>query len=247
MATALAIITDAMVEIGAYAPGNTISAAHQQVGLTRFQNQLDSWQSDFLSLNLQDRLTFLLMSGTSTFTIGPSGNLVTTRPSYIEGVNYIIPGTSPATEVPMAPLNSDQYLAISQKALSNSLPQQYYYNQTATNGTMNIWPVVTQNVTLALYLEHGIDIPSALNTIVVGPQSYAEAFMYQLALRLCGPMSRPIPPALPTMAREAYARMQRPNVEPGILGIDQALVSASDGAGAFNVLTGTFSGSSSGR
>ncbi len=244
MATALAIITDAMVEIGAYAPGETISSVHQQLGLLRFQNQLDSWQADQLSLNLQDRLTFTLLSGVSSFTIGPSGNLVTVRPTYIEGVNYIIPGTSPATEVPMAPLNNDQYLGISQKALSSSLPQEYYYNQTATNGTMNIWPVVSQDVVLALYLEHGISIPAAITTSVLGPQGYAEAFMYQLALRLCGPMMRPIPPALPTLAKEAYARMARPNVNPGLLSVDAALTPSSYGSSGFNILTGQTSGSS---
>src|SRR6516164_8124848 len=103
---ALAIITDAFVEIGAYAPGDSIAPSHQALGLLRFQNQLDAWQADDLSLNLQDREVFLLTAGTSSFTIGATGNLVTARPVYVEGVNYIIPGTTPATEVPMAPMDS---------------------------------------------------------------------------------------------------------------------------------------------
>lgn len=246
MATALNIITDAMVEIGAYAPGETIASAHQALGLLRFQNQLDSWQADMLSLNLQTRLTYALTSGTSSFTIGPTGNLVTTRPVFIEGVNYLNPGSTPSTEVPMAPMDSDQYMALSQKSLSSSLPMQYYYNATTTNGTMNIWPVVTQNVTLALYLDQGIDIPAALTTVVAGPQGYAEAFMYQLALRLCGPMARPIPQGLPEMAAAAYARMRRPNVEPPIMGLDAAVVPSFGDSGAFNILTGNTSGPSNG-
>ena len=246
MATALAIITDAMVEIGAYAPGDTISSVHQALGLLRFQNQLDAWQADYVTLNLQDRLTFSLTSGVSSFTIGPSGDLVTTRPSYIEGVNYVIPGTSPATEVPMAELNSDQYLNLSQKALTNSLPMMWYLNATATNATMNIYPVVTQTVTLALYLEHGIDIPATIATTVVGPQGYAESFMYNLALRLCGPMSRPIPEYLPKLARDSYANMVRPNIEPSLMAVDAALAPNPIGSSGFNVLTGQTSGASNG-
>lgn len=242
MATALTIITDAMVEIGAYAPGDTVSSVHQQLGLLRFQNQLDSWQADALTLNLQDRDTFLLTSGTSTFTIGPSGNLVTTRPVFVAGVNYLNPGSSPANEVPMAPMDSDQFMALSIKGLSSSLPQQYYYDAAMPNATMFIWPTVSQNVTLALYLDRGIDIPATITTSVTGPQGYAEAFMYQLALRLCGPMAKPTPPGLAEMAAAAFARMKRPNIDPGLMGIDQAL--APTYAGAFNVLTGTFSGSS---
>ncbi len=242
MATALAIITDAMVEIGAYASGDTIAPVHEQLGLLRFQNQLDAWQADYLSLNLQDRVTFSLTSGTSTFTIGATGNLVTTRPVYVEGVNYIIPGTTPTTEVPMASMDDDQYMAISQKSLSSSLPQMFYYNATMPYGTMFVWPTVSQTVVLALYLNHGIDVPAALTSSVTGPPGYAEAFMYQLALRLCGPMARPVPEGLPQMAAAAYGRMRKPNVEPGIMGVDAALMPI-NGSG-FNILTGQTSGSS---
>lgn len=245
MATALAIITDAMVEIGAYAPGETISNVHQQLGLLRFQNQLNSWQADMLALNVQDRQTFSLTSGTSTFTIGPGGDLNTVRPVFIEGMNYQIPGTTPVTEVPMAPMDDDAYMTLSQKGLSSSLPQMYYYNATFTvaapYGTMFVWPTVTQTVVLALYLPQGVAVPATLTTSVGGPQGYAEAFMYQLALRLCGPMARPIPDGLPEMAAASYARMRRPNIEPGLLGIDQALVPTY--SSAFNVLTGQTSGS----
>ena len=243
-ANALAIITDAMVEIGAYAPGETIAPAHEQLGLLRFQNQLDAWQADQLALNLQDREVFLLTAGTSSFTIGPTGNLVTARPVFIEGMNYINPGSSPANEVPMAPMDADQYMALQIKGLQSGLPQMFYYKATMPNGTMVIWPVVSQNVSLVLYLPRGIDVPASLTTVVSGPQGYAEAFMYQLALRLCGPMSKPVPDYLQGEAAAAYARMRRPNEVPPIMGVDQALVPSFSDSGSFNILTGTNSGPS---
>jgi hypothetical protein len=242
MPTALAIITDAMVEIGAYAPGETLSSVHEQLGLLRFQNQLNSWQADQLALNLQTPVPFTLTSGTSTFTIGPTGNLVTQRAMFVQDINYQIPGTTPVTEVPLAPMNDDQYAAISQKLLSSSLPQQYHLNSTMPNTTVFIWPLVNQNVVLSIYLPQGIGEPAALTSQVTGPQGYAEAFMYQLALRLCSPMARPIPDGLPEMAAAAYARMRRPNIDPGLLGVDEAL--GPTNGGAFNVLTGTTTGSS---
>ncbi len=231
-----------MLEIGAYGPGETIAPVHAQLGLLRFQNQIDSWQADDLALFLQTPLNFTLTAGTSTFTVGPSGNLVTMRPTYIEGMNYQIPGTTPITEVPMGPMDDDQYLALSQKTLSSSLPQLYHLNATVPNATIFIWPKVSQNVVITTYFDQGVAIPVALNSSVTGPQGYAEAFMYQLALRLCGPMARPIPDGLPEMAAAAYARMRRPNIEPGILGVDVALGPTS-GRG-FNILTGQTSGSS---
>lgn len=240
MATALSIITDALVEIGAYSPGATPSAAHQALGLLRFQNQLNAWQADALTLNLQTPNAFTLTSGTSEFTIGPTGDLAVTRPVFVEGVNYLIPGTTPDTEVPLAPMDNDQFLALSQKTLASSLPQMFHLNATMPNATMFIWPQVMQNVVLAIYLYAGIDVPAALNSSVTGPQGYQEAFMYQLALRLCGPMSRPMPDGLPEMATAAFARMKRPNVDPGIMGMDQALTPTY--SSAFNILTGTMTG-----
>lgn len=244
--TALGIITDAMVEIGAYSPGEAISAAHAQLGLLRFQNQLNAWQADALTLNLQEREIFTLTAGTSTFTIGPGGDLSVTRPVNIEGVNYLIPGTSTATEVPMGPMDNDQFMALSQKGLSSSLPQQYYYNNTFTPaapwGEMFIWPTVSQTVNIVLYLPRGVDVPASLATFVGGPQGYAEAFMYQLALRLCRPMARPVDPELALMVREVTANMKRQNVDPGLLGVDAALVPMS--GGGYNILADTTTGSS---
>lgn len=240
--TALGIITDAMVEIGAYAPGETLSPVHANLGLLRFQNQLNSWQADELALSLQDRQLFTLIAGTTEFMVGPTGDLVTARPVYVEGMNYLNPGSTPATEVPMAPMDTNAYMVLSQKDLPSTLPQQFYFNATWPNATFFIWPQVTQNVGLVLYLDRGVDVPPTLNSAVTGPQGYAEAFMYQLALRLCTPMARPIPDGLPQMASAAYARMRRPNEEPGLLGMDAALTPVN--GGAFNILTGTTTGSS---
>ena len=241
MATALSIITDAMVEIGAYAPGETLAPNHAALGLLRFQNQLDAWQADSLSLPLQDRLLYTLLAGSNTFPIGATGDIVTQRPAFVLGMNYFNPGSSPATEVPMGPMDDDAYMALSQKTLTSSLPQQYYANATWPNVTVFVWPTVTQNVQLGVYLAAGVGVPATLTSAVTGPQGYAEAFMYQLAVRLCGPMARPIPAGLGELAASSYARCRRLNTEPGQLAVDAAVVPTF--GGGFNILTGTTSGS----
>lgn len=240
---ALDIITDALVEIGAYAPGETIAPVHAQLGLLRLQHQLDTWQADALTLNLQDRDVFVLTPGMSQFMVGPTGDLVTDRPNFIAGISYLIPGTTPATEVPMAPMDDEQFMGLSQKTLPATLPQQYYVDATWPNATIHLWPQVTQTVSVVLYLRRGIGVPATLTTAVTGPQGYAEGFMYQLALRLCGPMSRPMPADLPAMAAAAYGRLKRPNVEVPLMALDAALT-AHGGGGGFNVLTGQTSGAS---
>lgn len=245
MATARSIITDAYLEIGVIPFGSALSDGLASLGLGRLQMLINAWKAEQCALFLQERQVFTLTAGTSTFTIGDGGDIDTQRPVWIEGVNYIVPGSTGQTgtvEVPMAPLSNDQYMALSIKDLESGLPQQFYYNATVPLGTMFIWPTVTQDVDLAVYLQQGIDEPATLDTVVLGPPGYSEAFLYQLALRLCGPTGRPIPPQLPAMAASAFLRMQRPNADPGILGVDAAL--DPNLGNAFNVLTGNWTGSS---
>ncbi len=242
MATVLSIVTQALQEIGAYGQGETLSAYNAQVCLLRFQNQLDAWQADALTLAVNAQLTFTIPSGVLNFTIGPTGDIVAQRPVYIEAMNYVVPGSAPEVETVMAPMNDDQFNALSIKELSSSLPTQYYYNTSFTlpNGVMFVWPTPTQDVKVYVYAKQGPAVPAALSSSVTGPAGYQDAFMYQLALRLCTPFAMPVPPLLPGLAAEAYAKIKRANMQPGLLGVDAALVPTS--GGAYNILNDTNTG-----
>lgn len=245
MATALAIITDALTEIGVVSVGSPARPSDIALGLLRLQNQIDAWAADHLTIAVQARESFTLTAGTSTFTVGDGGDLDTQRPVWIGGVNYVVPGTSPAVEVPLGQMDNDSYMALSMKTMTSALPLQFYYNATTPLGTMFLWPTVTQDVALYLYLDQAVSRPATTASELIGPPGYQEAFMYQLALRLCGPLGRPTPDYLPARAVEAFARMKRPNLQPGLLGVDQALVPSF--GGGYNVLTDSYSGGSGPR
>jgi hypothetical protein len=188
------------------------------------------------------REPFTLTSGTSTVTIGESGTptISAPRPTWFTRVTYTVVGSSPAVEVGMGEMDDDSYAAQSIKTLSNNYPTQYYYFSNTPNGTLFFWPTPSQNVTVTLYYQQNITVPVALTTDMIGPPGYQDAFMYQLAMRLCTPFARPMPEALPSLAAEAFAKMKRPNNIPGLLGVDQAL--APTGGGAYNVLSDSVSG-----
>ncbi len=239
MATVRSIVTDALREIVAIGQNETPSAPDAQLALLRLQNQIDSWAADSLTLAIQNRVTFTLVSGDNEMTIGPSGNINTSRPVWIDGVNYIVPGSSPEVEVPLGQLNNDQYVALSIKDLSSGLPQQYFFQSSYTTalGSLFFWPTPDQNVGMVIYFPAAVGVPATLDSILLGPPGYQEAFMYQLAWRLCTPFGKQVPDLLPTNMREATARMKRQNLVPGLLGIDAALVPQA-GAG-YNVLSDT--------
>ena len=244
MPTARAILTDALLEIGVGAPGETVGAEIMQAALRYFQRQLNAWQADELSLAVSNRVTYTLPAGTQSSTIGPTGDIVTQRPVFIQQINYLVPGATPPVEVPMGSMDDQQFQNLSIKTLTSALPTQYYYQTSITgaNGSIQWWPVVTQDVGLALYLQAGVSEPTTLDTVLTVPPAYTDAFHYDLAYRLCGPLGRPIPEQLPSLRQQALMMMKRPNLDPGLLGVDSAL-NPGFGAG-YNVLSDQTAGSS---
>lgn len=240
MATVRAIVTDAYREIGVLGIAQALSASLGAIGLVRFQNQLDAWQADRLTLAVQARTTFTLGSGESSVTLGPSGADVTIAPTpmWLDTVNYINPNSDPAQEVPVGIMDRDAYATLSIKELGSALPLQCFYQRSNTTGlgTLFVWPRVTQDVDMVLYSPQGVGVPTTLDSVVVGPPGYADAFLYELALRLCPPTGTTPPDGLDgPLGRAAVAKqtMKRPNVMPGVMGVDPAL-RPSSGAG-YNV------------
>lgn len=231
------------MEIGVLAPGESMTAENGAVALKRVQHMIDAWLADRLTLAVQTRTTFTLTSGTSTVTLGPSGATVTMqRPVWIDLCNYVIPGTTSAVECNLAPMGRDQYALNSIKALPSSLPMQFFYQTSLTTalGSLYFWPQVTQNVTIALYTPQGIGVPTTLDDILLGPEGYQEAFMYNLAVRLLTPFGQS-PQEFPLLvgpdgfAAKAMKVIHRANTMPGLLGVDPAL-SPVCGAG-YNILS----------
>jgi hypothetical protein len=159
------------------------------------------------------------------------------RPMRINTLNYVIPATSPAVEVPIGLMDEDAYANLSIKSLSSAYPIQAFYqvDMADANGTLFFWPTVSQDVTIALYTPQAVGVPTSLDTDLIGAPGYLQAMHYQLALQLCTPFGVQVPPALPTLATQAYAAMKRPNERPGLLGTDPALIPAV--GGGYNVLS----------
>jgi len=239
VATVRSIITDALTEIGVMASGEAPSAADAMLALRRFQHQIDAWAADRLTLSVQSRTQITWPAATSTQTIGPVGADITAqRPVYIDALTYVIPGTSPAVEsTPLGPMDADSYANQTIKELSSALPQQYFYQTSIDTvlGTIYLWPQPDQELTMYLYTPLAVGVPAGLDSVLLGPPGYQEAFMYQLALRLCRPFGVPMTPDLRADATKAFAVMKRPNVAPGLLGVDVALTLG--GSAGYNILS----------
>ena len=239
MATVQQIITGSLKEIGAIAANESPDAATTQLCLYYFQLEIDSWAADQLTLSRQGRLPITWPTSTASRTIGATGaNITAQRPMWISTLNYVVPGSSPEVEVPIGPMDKDSYANESIKTLSSQYPLAYFY-QTAIDsllGTITLWPIPSQQLTLYLYAPQAVDTPVAITDVLLGPAGYQSAFHYRLARRLCGnTFGIALTPELNTKADEAFSLMKRPNNQPGLLGVDAALVPST--GGAYNILT----------
>ena len=238
MALVANLIVDALLELGVLAPGETPTAADQQLALRYLQRQIDAWGADRLTLSLQLRTPFTLVSGSSSVQVGPGQTVNIVRPVWINSINFIVPGTNPGVESPLGQMDEDAYAAISIKQLSSQLPLQFFYQTNLSDafGTLFFWPRVSQNVDIAIYSPQAVEVPTSIATDLIGPPGYAEAFLYQLATRLVTPFGVAPPPMLASNTQNATMVMKRQNVNPGILSVDPALMPFT-GCG-FNVLSG---------
>ncbi len=232
MALCRAIITRALKEINVLQSGETPTPQQAADGLESLQGMIDAWRANRLTLSQQLRTTFTMPSGDSEIEIGTGLAVPIVTPTWLNSINYVIPGSSPAVEVPIGQMDQDAYAALSIKALSSALPLQSFYqtNMDGVSGTLFLWPQVSQDVTIAIYSPQAVGVPASLNTDLTGPAGYQDAFHYQLSERLVTPFGVEMPQNLPTMAARAWTTMTRPNITPGVLGIDAALVPSS-GAG----------------
>lgn len=239
MALVADIIRDVLMEIGVLDSVDTPTAEDQQLVLRYLQRQIDAWAADRMTLSAQLRTVFTLVSGTTTVTLGPTGTVVMDTPTWVNTAMYIIPGAVPNVESPIAIYDQDAYAAITIKTLSSSLPTALFYqtNLADSNGTATFWPQVNQNVQIVLYTPQGIAVPASVNTVLIGPKGYAEAFHYQLARRCAKPFGVTPDQLLIDNAEEAWMVMKRPNIRPAVMGTDVAVTAP---RGGYNILSDTW-------
>jgi len=248
MALVRDIITDALVELSIVRPGATVAAPLMATGLSRVQGMIDAWAANRQTLARQLRTSFTMPDGDNEITVGSGQAVDIVTPMWINSINYLNPGSTPSVEVPIGQMDEDAFAALSIKELSSALPLQSFYQRNLANayGTLFLWPQVSQDVTIVIYTPQAIEVPATLDTVLIGPPGYADAFMYGLAERLMTPLAvsaENVPMLLGPegLAARAWRNMTRPNTKPGVLSVDAALTIGS-GAG-YNVYSDQIQGS----
>jgi hypothetical protein len=236
MATALDIITDSLIDLGAIDPTEALTADEASHGLRKLNELLESWSNERLAVYQILQENFALTSGTASYTIGSGATFNTTRPLDVlsgfirdSGIDY-----------PLRILTREEYDAIQSKTTQYQ-PEYLYYEPSVANGRIYLYGVPAKNYTVTdgLWINSSKQLQSfsLLTTTVVLPPGYLRAIKSNLSPELAPAYNRKPSDTLLAIAREAKAAVKRLNSRTPKLSLGHIALHAAGNSG-FNINTG---------
>jgi hypothetical protein len=228
MATAANIIERAMRLIHQLPAGGTPTSSEYADGLIALNAMVDSWRNESLMCYAMREESLTLSSGVSSYSIGPSGTLNTTRPVAIENAYILDNGIS----YPVALITPDQYEAIETKTLQADWPEVAWYQPTMPTGTLFVNPVPNSTRTMKLLTRTPLTSFSATSDTVSLPPGWERALAANLALELAPEFETRPSAEVTNMAMSAKAGIRQANSRP-IVGLNEIAVAFR--ADSFNI------------
>ena len=232
MATTRALLSDALLEIGAVGAEGSVPAWALQFGLRKLNRLIEHWRNNRLLTFEIRRATWTMVANQASYTVGDGGQVNIPRPvtMNMEGCNvaFIDTNSNPAIEIPLWPLTDDGYQAINQKTVAGTYPTSWYFNPTFTSeaapfATLSFWPVPNVG-----YLQGVIYAPVAasaltLDTVLALPPGYEYFYVSQMAVQYCPAFQMEPSRQLLEQASESQAAIEKTNTRLQDLAVDLGL------------------------
>lgn len=231
-AVVLDVITEALVTIKALAVGETVPPDMANDALIKFNDVLESLSLQNLAVYQIVRTAFPLVGGTAQYTIGPTGAVVTERPSYIDLAYVTNNGVDTQVEIHTA----KEYSLLSLKT-QPGIPIWATYDQTYPNGTITLWPVPDQAYTLTVLQNKQFTNAATLVDSFDFPPGYRRMIRLLLAWDLQGDypgMNQAEVAKLQQDANTAVALVKRNTKKPEMLRSEVAELDCSGGSNYSN-------------
>ncbi len=171
----------------------------------------------------RDEVTKVL-TGASSYSIGPSADINTTRPVALERAGQRVAGTSPTLEYALDTLSDAEFEALGLKGLQSSVARWVYYDRGSPTGTIRTYPVLAAGDTLVLYVLHPLTAFASLDTTVALPPGFELALQCNLAVELSSSYRDcTITPALAAQAANSKALIKVNNSQTPLLHLPAGL------------------------
>jgi hypothetical protein len=244
-AKASELVSSALTELNVVGQGETALAGDSSWALEKLQRLIDRVNArEAMIYNVNFNL-FTLIANHAPHTIGPGGNFqMAQRPvKVVSGAVVITSGGSPI-DIPMAVRDDDWWAAQKVKSLTSTFPTSVYYSPDTPLGSLNFWPIATQQNQVRL--ETWVNLTQAvdLTTALAMPPAYWDYMVLTLARDISSSYGPPAVavvsgPAFMAAHREATKAVQGNNQESPRMSTAEAGQTSRRGKRAdFNWMTG---------
>lgn len=229
-------INRALRLLGVLAEGETPTAQMSQDALMAFDQMVDSWNTERLSVFCTQDQVFTWPSGEYIRTLGPSGDFVGNRPVLLDDATYFRdPGTNVSYGIKF--INQQQYDGIAVKTVTSTYPQVIFVNMGFPDVTMSIYPRPTRDLEWHFISVQELDQPAALDTVLHFPPGYLRAFTYNLAMEIAPEFGVEPSPQVQRIAMTSKRNLKRINNPDDVMSMPYAIVATRQ---RFNIYAGNY-------
>lgn len=211
--TANDIITRAYRILGDISDSETLTTSRADIGLEALNAMLDSFSIERLMIYQVRQESFTWPASTTSRTIGSSGDFDTHRPDRIETGTYFQDANNISYPVAL-PRNRAVYDNISDKTITSSYPEMLFYDPSVTLGTLYVYPVPNQSLTLKLNSWQPLTVFDSLVEVHNLPPGYRRMLTYNLAKELESEAGVPLSMGALKIANDSRKVIKRHNHTP---------------------------------
>lgn len=236
MTTTRDVINDVHRLLGLTDSGNVLPESVYQDNLRSFNQMIDSWNTERLSVFSTQDQVFSWPPNVLSRTLGPSGDFVGNRPILIDDATYFI---DPASGISygIKIINQQQYDGIAVKTVTSTYPQVIWINMDYPNISMYVYPKPTKVLEWHFISVTELTQPATLTTELTFPPGYLRAFRYNFACELAAEFHVEPSPQVKRIAMSAKRNLKRINNPDDVMSIPYAIVSTRQ---RFNIFAGNF-------
>ena len=207
MAAALSIITRSMRLIGAIASGETPTAAESADALAVMNGMLSSWRNQPLMAWTVDEIVAPVVPSQQAYTMGPGGDINTTRPLQIENARLRWNGV----DYPMTVIDQAAWSLLRVKTLQSNLPQYVWPSGDYPLTTLSLWPTPTIPMEVIVGVRVPLESVASLSADIALPPGYEDLIAYGLAIRLAPEFGIAVSAEVATVYAELMRTIKRAN------------------------------------
>lgn len=219
MATPLDSIKRAMRLLGVYQIGEAPTADECDTALYALNSMIDSWSTESLFIYSPTLDSVPLVANQSTYTVGPTGVVITTRPVEVLSATTV---TYNGVTYPLSMSTLKDFNAIPVPTVTG-IPNTMHVFPNTPDITIGLWPAPAATMTLNLWSIKQITGTLALTDTLTLPPGYQRAIDYSLAEELAAEFDVNLPPRVQQIAATARRNIKRINNEIPLLGMPRGI------------------------